>query len=181
MPLPTYAENSAYSKEMRRWNRPRGTFEDGVEGMNAPRYEPFPKMLYKAAQLPTGTVRCMEPPPDPRDYADMKLYERDLILAENFNRQCYRIVKSEAELVQAIKEGWRDSPKEALEYFEACASAIADAAAERAYADQRLSERAQAEMAAAEAETGVHLPEGPPMLRKRGRPAKPVAADPLTE
>ena len=166
---------SSQARELDRWNRPKNTRDDkGVPGMNVTGFEPFPKMLYKAAKLPSGTVRCMEPPPDPRHFADVKVYEREAILAENFNRQCWKVVHSEGEQQQAFAEGWRATPAEALALHERWEEAIADAAAERAYRDRQMSESAQAEAAAHDGATGTHQPEGPPAPPRRGgwRPRK---------
>jgi len=166
---------SPLGRELDRWNRTTNQYDDkGTPGMRAPRYEEFPRMVYRAQRLPSGAVRCMEPSLDPRVYADPKVYERDLATLDQFNRGCWRIVRSTAEYEQAKSEGWRDSPADALAYDEALQQDIARAAAERAYADQRMSAKAQAEMAAAEANAeGQHLPEGPAVPAKRPWHRKP--------
>jgi hypothetical protein len=140
---------SELGKEMAKWERPeRGGTRPYV-------YVPFPRMLYKARKRPDGRVMCMDP-------AD-----------ESFSAQCWFVVQNELELEKAHREGWRDSPKEALDYFEGLERDIARAAAERAYSDQRLTEKARAEAAAAEAETPEHVPDIP--RRGPGRPRKIVA------
>jgi hypothetical protein len=125
---------TAMEKELDRWDRPK---RDG--GMNADGYEPFPKMVYKANQLENGKVAVF----------DMAaIYGTDLNVvtrAEAFNKRCELIVHNQHELDRAMADGWRGSPKEALDYHEGLQQDIAKAAAEAAYTVQRMSDKAQRE------------------------------------
>jgi len=118
------------------------------------RFEPFPQMLYRAQRRTDGVVLVL----DPND--------------ETFSRSCWLVVHDERERQRELERGWRESPAEALALFEARACDIADEAARRAAADQRMSEKAQAEAAAADAATPEHVPEVPQAPRRRGRPPK---------
>jgi hypothetical protein len=139
---------SAYDKEMDKWDTPQ---RQG--GMRPDTFQAFPAMLYKAHQRDNGQWAVNDP------------------FDENWSRRCHMIVRDERELRQQLDNGWRPTPQEALEYANRFQQAIADAAAERHFADQRLSEKARREAAAADAETNDHVPEiAAP--KKRGRPAK---------
>jgi hypothetical protein len=119
------------------------------------RFEPFPQMLYRASKRADGVV---------------SLFDSE----GQYARSCYIEARSEAERQQYLEAGWRPSPEEALEAFEAKEKAIADAAAHRAYEDRNMSEAAQAEVKAAEAETAEHVAEVP-VKRRPGRPRKVVS------
>ena len=139
---------SAYDKELNRWDTPQ---RQG--GMRPDTYQPFPAMLYKAHQKDNGQWSVNDP------------------FDENWSRRCQMIVRDDTELRRQMEQGWRQSPSDALEYAERLQRAIADAAAERHYADQRLSDSARREAAAADAATNDHVPDiAAP--KKRGRPAK---------
>lgn len=139
---------SAYDKELNKWDTPQ---RQG--GMRPDTYQPFPAMLYKAHQKDNGQWSVNDP------------------FDENWSRRCQMIVRDDTELRRQMEQGWRQSPSDALEYAERLQRAIADAAAERHYADQRLSDSARREAAAADAATNDHVPDiAAP--KKRGRPAK---------
>jgi len=139
---------SAYDKELNRWDTPQ---RQG--GMRPDTYQPFPAMLYKAHQKDNGQWSVNDP------------------FDDNWSRRCQMIVRDDTELRRQMEQGWRQSPSDALEYAERLQRAIADAAAERHYADQRLSDSARREAAAADAATNDHVPDiAAP--KKRGRPAK---------
>lgn len=139
---------SAYDKELNKWDTPQ---RQG--GMRPDTYQPFPAMLYKAHQKDNGQWSVNDP------------------FDENWSRRCQMIVRDDTELRRQMEQGWRQSPSDALEYAERLQRAIADAAAERHYADQRLSDSARREASAADAATNDHVPDiAAP--KKRGRPAK---------
>lgn len=139
---------SAYDKELNKWDTPQ---RQG--GMRPDTYQPFPAMLYKAHQKDNGQWSVNDP------------------FDENWSRRCQMIVRDDTELRRQMEQGWRQSPSDALEYADRLQRAIADAAAERHYADQRLSDSARREAAAADAATNDHVPDiAAP--KKRGRPAK---------
>ena len=161
--------DSQTGKMLRQWDTPttRNVVEDAlpgdpwfeVKGFRAPGYEEYPLMLYKALPHPrSGKTECYMGPPDPFFYATQPEYDRAVQETENFNRRCTLKVMNESQFRRAYTDGWRRSIVEALEQAEKEAREIGNLAAERNYTDQRMSERARAEMAAAEAETHEHLP-----------------------
>jgi hypothetical protein len=58
---------------------------------------------------------------------------------------------------QALGTEWADSPAEAVAVKARLDELVANAAAERAYDDRRLGEKAQAELTAFEQSTGAHV------------------------
>lgn len=139
---------SAYDKEMDKWDAPKR-----LGGMKPDGYEAFPAMLYKAHQMDNGKWAVNDP------------------FDENWSRRCQTIVRDDRELRTHLEQGWRQSPKDALDFAERLQQDIADAAAERHYADQRLSEKARREAAEVDASTNDHVPDiAAP--KKRGRPGK---------
>jgi len=130
MPL-VITPDSALGRELDKWDTPR---REG--GMHVDGYEPYPKMLYQARQLPNGKVVCFE---------------------ESDPRQGTKVVHSEAEERIALGQGWCHSPQEALDAFEAEQIAIGDASAEAAAAVRTMTPKAQRERAAREAKTARHV------------------------
>jgi hypothetical protein len=145
---------SELGKELSKWDTPKR-----LGGMGPNGYEPYPRMLYKAFQRDNGKVLCMEPPPSPYLFSTAEAHERACMLAEGFTKQCQRTVESELEEERAKAEGWRNSPQDALEHYEALQRAIGDAAAEANFAAQRMTPKAQAERKAREAATDKHVSE----------------------
>jgi hypothetical protein len=116
------------------------------------RYEPFPVLLYKARRREDGIVIAEGP-------------------------GCWLKANSEQERDKLKTQGWCDSPHDALDRFEKLEQEIAEAAANRAYQDSKMSEKAQAEAAAAETDGPEHLAEikeQPRQKRKYTRRAKPA-------
>jgi hypothetical protein len=86
--------NSGYSKEARKWDLPKSQ-----GGMRPDHYEHFPKMIYKARRPDSGgPIRCVDPG------------------NEQFSGSNQLTVRSEAELREALENGWRETPQEAVEY-----------------------------------------------------------------
>ncbi len=119
-------------------------------------YREFPKLLYKAHRV-AGVIKCMDPANTPE--------------AESFSRSCTMKVNDEREQSRALESGWRPSIESAIEFLKAKEEAVSTAAAERAYRDSKMSEKAQKEAAEADAATEHHLAEIPEK-KKRGRPRK---------
>lgn len=117
------------------------------------RFEMFPKMVYRAIKKENGKVVCGD------------------VNDEAIDRQCQKTVHSDDELIRAREMGWCESPGDALEAFEAKEREVADASARRLHSDQRMSEKARAEAAAADDATADHVADVP---RKPGRPRKAV-------
>jgi len=107
---------------------------------NAPYvYREFPKMLYRGTTQTSGLVTVEQ-----------------------------RIVGSEGEERLAEGAGWVVHAKDALERETAAQAAVGTAAAERAWDDRRMSDRATAEAAAVDGATAKHLgaiPERPRRVR----------------
>lgn len=178
--------NAAWEKEEARWNTPRGmpvTDPNGdyvlnadgsrMLGMNAPGYEPFPAMLYKAQKTANGKVLVTDVEPGPNGFMSPSEYERAVLAVASFNTQNQRIVKNQDEKDRAHREGWRDTPQDALAFFEKLEEDMGRAAAETNFAVQRMSAKARDEHQAASDATHEHLADVPiPVKRKRGRPAK---------
>jgi len=135
-------------------------------------YRPYPKMLYRAQDY-HGKVCCMAARPDEGEFRDPREYERAVDSAERFTQRCQMIVNDERERSIAMEQGWRESPDDAVAFVKSRNEGIARAAAERNYEVERMSEKARAEMRAAEqANDGRHLEVMPEAKRRRGRPRK---------
>lgn len=117
---------------------------------NAPENQ-FPRMLYRAMKRPDGVVSVNEVHDGPLGGV--------MGAAENFNRQCQKIVKNEQEMQAAFESGWHPTQGAALEAFEAMERDRGDMAAHRAYEDRNMGDLAQAERKAAEDATPEHVAE----------------------
>lgn len=134
----------------------------------------FPRMLYKAQQSQAHGGKWATGAEIPRRAPgeNEQDWNRRVDEAQRFAESCQRVVADEVEYSRAHEEGWRDSAQEAMAFHEARASAVSQETAERNYRDKNMSEKAQAEAAAAEAEHFGHLPEIPEQPRRRkGRAA----------
>lgn len=174
--------NSEFAKEMAKWEQfPSQWTAGGLQPGNPPRgVRPYPRMLYCAHRNPSGQWAVSMDPPSRFGFRDENEWDRACQDAQRFTESCQKIVPNEEEHRKAREsgEGWRDHPKEAMEFREALEKAIGDAAAERNWRDRNMGEKAKAESAAAEAEHFGHLPEIPeqPVVKRRGRPRKNPAA-----
>jgi len=191
---------SAHGRELAQWNTPRNRFivdSNGDEildasgqripGKGAIGIERFPLMVYKAQKNALGKVLCLDVQPLAECYPTERAFDLACLAVETFNRRCYLIVNDEHELQHALKAGWSETAQGALDKHEALEQDIANAAAEANWAAKRLSPRAQAELAAAGAETHQHVTDvvGVPRSARRGRPpgrgakkARRVVAEP---
>lgn len=168
--------HSALGKELRRWEQHRTELVPrGTNPGNPYVFRPYPKMLYRAQQSGSGKVYCLMPPPHPYGYDRPELYDRAVMEKEAFDKSCQCIVRDEAEELIKRGQGWAESPAAALELYEREQQAIGNAAAEAAYAAQRMSATAQAEFAAAGEQTHEHVTDVTP-VRKHGRAARGVVA-----
>jgi hypothetical protein len=126
----------------------------------------FPLMVYRATVRFDGKVSVGE--------GDDRTFGGAPGSAEQFTRQCQRIVNDEDELKRAQSEGWRRTQKEALEQAEKEQRFLETAAAHRAHEDRNMSEAAKKEAAEADAATPEHVAEVPekPRLHKPPEPAE---------
>lgn len=147
----------------------------------SPANNPYPRMLYRAYEGEDGVIRCMDAEPKPYLYPNQEMYRMACERVAQFNLSCQKTVgiipeQGPAEEAAAFEEGWRRTPKEAWDRAKQLHDMVATAAAERAYQDRNLSEKARAEIAAAEAETPHQLGEiAEKPLVKKGRPPKEAA------
>lgn len=179
---------SGWEKEEARWNTPKGRpvldrngeqvyNSDGTPmmGMGANGFERFPAMLYKAQKKSNGKVVVIDGEPDLNHFSGLTAsddYSRALFAVTAFNKQNQRIVQNKDEEKRAHDEGWRDTPQEALSFYERLEEEIGRAAAETNFAVQAMSAKAREEHRAATDATHEHVTDVIPPKRKRGRPAK---------
>lgn len=155
---------SELGKEMAKWERPY-------------QFQRFPAMLYKAQKKANGKIASIDVYPDLNAALTSQAYERACFAVDTFNKQNQRIVQTEYEERNAKNDGWKDSPKEAVDALEALEQAIGNAAAEANFVVQRMSAQAKNELQAANDATSDHVVDVPaPPKRPRGRPVKPKAA-----
>lgn len=140
--------------------------ETAVFGKNAVGFEPYPQMLYKAFRHDKGKAMC----------GDISgLYTSDPVQqakADAFTKRCQMIVRDEDEARRAKHDGWRASAQEALDLLEAQQQDIAQAAAEAAYATQRMTEKARREYDAHDAASEGPAIDVPAPRKKPGRKPK---------
>lgn len=135
-----------------------------------PENNPYPRMLYKAYKGSDGVIRCMDSEPTSFRFADLGVYQREIDRIKAFNESCQKTVQTQEQHKAAFADGWRDTAKEAEAAQMAWEHDMQKAAAERAYQDRNMSEKAQAEIAAAEVSTLDPLVEVPVKRRGPGRP-----------
>lgn len=153
------------------WESLSGERDPSIKGKRPRQPIYYPTMLYKARPNAGGKVVCYEPYPPEYLFLDANQYNRACAEVDVLNRENTKKVFSEEEKARALKEGWRESPPDALAYYEGLQQDIAAAAAENAFAVRRMSEQARAEFADAERSTHAHVVDVKG-ARKRGRPAK---------
>jgi hypothetical protein len=158
---------SNYAKEMAKFEQFPSKY--GENPGNPYTYRPFPKMVYKA-ELYQGMIRCMAQVA-PNEFVNVNEQMRAEEAARQFSEKCQRVVKNDQEYQRALEMGYRESPTEAVEYLEARQRSIAEAAAERNYADRNMSDKAKdeakVEVARAFSEEGSHAAEVPEKPIKR--------------
>lgn len=163
-----FPDNSHYGRVLRKWNAPK---RDG--GMNANGFEKFPMMLHRAQEWKnSGKWICGLPEPEYDGFRNEADYMRELQRIDRFNRTCQRVVNDQAEYEQALAsgEGWRETPKAAMEWRESLEQEVGRAANDRIASDRKMSPAAQREARKADAETADHLPSIPRTpVRKAGK------------
>lgn len=167
MAEPQWSEDSFKRKEERKWNTPKSQ-----GGMRCDGYEEFPRMLYKARENPlSGKFDVLLT-------RDIVSADRTTVLlsAEQFNAACQQTVNDQIEYNRAHADGWRDSPREAMEYHEGVETQNMVNAAVRAHDDRNMSDKAKAEAAKVEASTPGQVPEIPTADKRRESLEKARAA-----
>lgn len=144
------------SIEMAKWNKPWV-------------YVEYPRCMYKAQTLPGGKASVSE--------TNDNLFGGGTGAAEAFTKSCQHTVRSDDEKAKALEAGWRLTQDEALSFREARDKAIADETAVRHYNERLMSEKAQAEAAAADAASFEHLPEIVEQPKNRGGRPRKVQAE----
>jgi hypothetical protein len=162
-------------------------FPTNINGRFVPAGNPyvfreFPLMRYMAFKRPNGQYACMDHSRiDPWSFGKNDAgYLAALAEQESFNASCQRVVQNQQECDRAADQGWCATPQEALAFQEQREQAMADEAAAVAYQAQRMSSKAQAELAAADAQTEAHVVDvvSPPARsthRTRARGVAPMA------
>lgn len=80
--------------------------------------------------------------------------------------------RNDREKAEKVAQGWADHPDGIKDAREVVRAAVRQAAAERAFDDRHLSEKANAELDAVEADAEDHVLDVPSPKKKPGRPAK---------
>lgn len=136
-------------------------------------FREFPKMLYKAFPNPrfNNRMMCLEETPQTYNFEKEDLYVRACDAQAAFNRQCLVEVKDAAEQSKYSEMGWRESIADAMAFVKERDKVQYVETAHRNYDDRNMSEKARAEIAAAEAASdGQHVPE---IVEKRRGGRKP--------
>lgn len=166
MPV-VHSPDSELGKELAKWEQhPTKFTSDENRPGNPYQYRPYPKAIYRAVKDAGGKIVCMPGEPNPALFLDTNAYNFAVRQQQALEQQCFRTVGNDEEWERAKRDGWRESPTDAIAYFEALERDIANAAAERHFTDQRLSEKARAEAKAADDATAEHVPDIP---RKKPR------------
>lgn len=158
-----------FAKELAKWDKPKSQGGYRCDG-----FEEFPKMLYKAQKV-NGKNVCLDVEPLPDQFPTDDQWRRATESITRRNRENTCIVGSPEEEERRKRDGWRNTPQDAVGFLNGLDDDVAKAAAHRAYEDRNMSEPAKREIAAAEeAADGAHVAEVVAKPR-RGRPRKAVA------
>lgn len=169
--------HSELGRELRRWEQHyTHLVPPGTKPGNPYVYRPYPKMLYKAQRNAKGKVLCVEAPPHPWDFERGEQYERAILMFESFNKSNQKIVDDEAAERLAKGQGWCESPQAAVEQFEREQQAVGNAAAEVAFAAQRMSPEARAELHTVERTTHEHTVDVKPKRKYTRKSKAPAVA-----
>lgn len=135
-----------FAREMAKWEMGYSPYGPPGRPRETVGYQAFPALFYKMKRSDTNG---------------------------DFLVEHYVEVQSEAQARTLEAQGYRNGKPAAIAFVEQCEQMVAQAAAERAYRDRNMGEKAQAEARAADDATGAHLAEVPVTpIRPRGRPRK---------
>lgn len=145
-----YPRESEYAKERIKFEAQHTEFGPGLKPYV---FRPLPMMMHKAGR--------------PVDVHGEPKMGRHVIVDQ-------QVAESDVRVDQLWHEGFRATPLEALEAFEAQQTEFAELAAERTYdVRKKLSPKAGAEVRAAEDAHSGHMPVMPETpIKRRGRPKK---------
>lgn len=138
-----HSPDSAYAKEMAKWESV--PTRHCPEPLRPYQFYPFPAMFYRAERPPMGGQPVFEE----------------------------MVVEDELQAGNMRSRGWGSGQAEAVQMLEQREHALSVAAAERAYSEKGMSEKARAEAEAYDQSTASHvgeIPETP--IRRPGRPRK---------
>lgn len=169
--------HSELGKELRKWEQHFSHLvPPGTNPGNPYRYQPYPRMLYKADRGENGQPACVLPSPHPWNYPNPQDLERAQLAQENWNKGHQRIVRNEEEERIAKGQGWTNSPTTALELYEQQQKDIAEAAAQAAFRAVWMSDLARAELKDADASTDAHVVDVQPVRKgwPKGKKRKAV-------
>jgi hypothetical protein len=136
-----------YAREMAKWEMGYSPFGPPGRPRETVGFQPWPALFYKMTRSATNGEFLVEH---------------------------YKEVGSDREASEAERLGYRLGQAAAIAYVESLEQQIAVAAAERAYSERTMSDKARAEAAAADDATSAHLPEVPvTTVRRRRGPNTP--------
>ncbi len=137
---------SPYAREMAKWEMGYSLYGPPGRPREQVGYQEWPAMFYKMKRSDTNG---------------------------NFEVEHYQEAADEAEARNLMSRGYRKGRDAAIAFVEETEQALAVGAAERVFHEQRMSEKAKAEAAAADASTSQHVAEVPVTpIKRRGRPRK---------
>jgi hypothetical protein len=147
-----YNPATSYAREMAKWEMGYSPYGQPGRPREQVGFHEWPAMFYKMKR---------------------KAQNGDFIVEH------YQEAPDEVRAAQLESLGYRKGQVAAIEYVKSLENEIAVAAAERAYRDRNMGEKAKAEAEAAEAGTVEHMAEVPvtPIKRRPGRPPKSVIAE----
>ena len=153
----SFPVDSPYGRELMKFERPRDY---------RPENHPYPMMLYKAHKGSNGRVECLRNDPSPYEYTkeQMAIYHRDMEAVRTFNESCQKVVMDQDQHAIAKGQGWRESPQEAVTAADEAEYRLQEETVSRIKRDMGMSEKAKAEIEAAQAATTEQLavmPEAP--------------------
>jgi hypothetical protein len=140
-------------------------------------YRAFPKMLFNAGYVTAcekyeRVVRMRIRQDQQQDYIVW------LADAQRDKDEATKTVRDARELEMAWAQGWRESPQAAVDWQKALDAEIAQAAAESAYADRHMGEKAKAERERFDERADEHVVDVPAPKKPgpRTRTTEPVGA-----
>ncbi len=146
-----YNPASPYAREMAKWEMAYSPYGPPGRPREIHGHDQWPAMFYKMKRSATNG---------------------------DFITEHYVSAKDEQEAQNLMSRGYRQGQVAAIALVEQQEQEVAKAAAERAYRDKGMSDKAKAEAAAADDATSQHLAEVPVTpIRRRGRPAKVAVSE----